>query len=64
MRKLNPITALYLKILELISFLLIEVGGRIDDYLFPKNATSEDYERAHKYLSRYRSFCRRQRRRY
>ena len=62
MRKLNPITALYLKILELISFL--EVGGRIDDYLFPKNATSEDYERAHKSLSRYRSFCRRQRRRY
>lgn len=64
MRKLNPITALYLKILDLISFLLIEVGGRIDDYLFPKNATSEDYERAHKSLSRYRSFCRRQRRRY
>lgn len=27
MRKLNPITALYLKILVFISFLLIEVGG-------------------------------------
>lgn len=64
MRKLNPITALYLKILEFISFLLIVAGGRIDDYLFPKDATREDYERAHKSLSRYRSFCRRQRRRY
>lgn len=40
MRKLNPITALYLKILEFISFLLIVVGGRIDDYLFPKDANS------------------------
>ena len=36
MRKLNPITALYLKVLEFISFLLIEVGGRIDDYMYPK----------------------------
>ena len=39
MRKLNPITALYLKVLEFISFLLIEVGGRIDDYMYPKNLT-------------------------
>jgi hypothetical protein len=64
MRKLNPITALYLKVLEFISFLLIEVGGRYDDYLFPKDATSEDYERAHRSLCRYRAFCRRHRNRY
>lgn len=41
MRKLHPITALYLKILEFISFLLIEVGGKIDDRMHPKNLTSE-----------------------
>ena len=45
MRKLNPITALYLKILEFISFLLIEVGGRIDDYMYPKNLTPEEVAR-------------------
>ena len=54
MRKLNPITVLYLKVLEFISFLLIEVGGRFDDSLFPKNATLEDYEKARQVGKRYR----------
>ena len=45
MRKLNPITAMYLKILELISFLLIEVGGKIDDRMYPKNLTSEQTQK-------------------
>lgn len=42
MKKLNPITALYLKILEVISFLLIEVGGRIDAYMYPDKLTPEE----------------------
>lgn len=58
MRKLNPITALYLKILEFISFLLIEVGGRFDDSIFPKNASPEDYEKARNIGKRYRRHCR------
>lgn len=36
MRKLNPITALYLKVLEFISILLINVGGKIDDFVYTK----------------------------
>lgn len=39
MRKLNPITAVYLKILEFISFLLIEIGERVDPY-FQKKSSS------------------------
>lgn len=42
MRKLNPITALYLKILEFISFLLIEVGGRFDNVFNPKGLTQSE----------------------
>lgn len=64
MKKINPITVGYLKILEFISYLLIEIGGRIDDYLFPKNATTEDYKRAHESLSRFRTRSRRAGRRY
>lgn len=45
MRKLNPITALYLKILEFISFLLIELGGKIDDRMHPKNLTPEQSQK-------------------
>lgn len=41
MRKLNPITALYLKILEFISILLIEVGGRYDELMHPKKLRPE-----------------------
>lgn len=48
MRKLNPITALYLKILELISFLLIEVGGKIDDFVDTKNSTPEQIKNCNK----------------
>lgn len=64
MRKLNPIMALYLKILEIISFLLIEVGGKWEDSFFPKNATKEDYVRAKKIGIRYRQRCRRLHRKY
>lgn len=64
MRKLNPITALYLKILEFISYLLIEVGGKWEDSFFPRNATKEDYERARKFGFRYRQLCRRLHRKY
>lgn len=42
MRKLNPITALYLKILEFISFLLIEVGGKIDEKFSPRHLTHDE----------------------
>ena len=48
MRKLNPITALYLKILELISFLLIEIGGKIDDFVDTKNAKPEQIKNCNK----------------
>lgn len=36
MKKLNPITALYLKLLELFSYLLIHVGGKVDEITYPK----------------------------
>lgn len=48
MRKLNPITALYLKILEFTSILLINVGGKIDDFVDTKNATPEQIKRCNK----------------
>lgn len=51
MRKLNPITALYLKVLEFISFLLIEVGGHIDKKFSPRHLTNDEkrFYRAHAY---------------
>ena len=54
MKKLNPITALYLKILEVISFLLIQVGGKFEDSLINKNATPEEHARARQIARRYR----------
>lgn len=45
MRKLNPITALYLKILEFISILLIEVGGRYDEFMHPKKLRPEQTQK-------------------
>ena len=42
MRKLNPITALYLKILEFISFLLIEFVERFDNFFNPKGLTQSE----------------------
>lgn len=48
MRKLNPITALYLKVLEFMSILLINVGGKIDDFVDTKNATPEQIKRCNK----------------
>ena len=58
MRKLNPIAAAYLKVLEFIAFLLVEVGGRWDDSLFPKNASKDDYRKAKEAGRRYRKHCR------
>ncbi len=64
MKKLNPITAFYLKILEFISFLLIEIGGRWEDSFFPKNASQKEYFRAREIGYKYRQRCRRLHRRY
>lgn len=41
MSKLNPITALYLKVLEFISILLIDVGGKIDDLFSPQGLSQQ-----------------------
>ena len=54
MRKLNPITALYLKVLEFISFLLIEVGKRIDPYFQKKNLSPDERIRLREKIRRMR----------
>lgn len=58
MKKLNPITAFYLKILEFISFLLIEIGGRFENSIISKNASKIDYIKARQIAKRYRRHCR------
>ena len=66
MRKLNPITALYLKILEFISFLLIEVGGKIDEKFSPRLLIHDEKRiyraqayKLHEYWARNNAFRRR-----
>lgn len=66
MRKLNPITALYLKILEFISFLLIEVGGKIDEKFSARHLTHDEKRiyrahayKLHQYWARVNAFRRR-----
>jgi hypothetical protein len=65
MSKLNPITALYLKILDFISILLIDVGGKIDDLFAPRHLTIEEKRRyiahshkMHRYWARMNAFRR------
>lgn len=45
MKKLNPITALYLKILELISILLIKASDKVDPYFQPDALPPEERQR-------------------
>lgn len=58
MRKLNPITALYLKILEFISVLLIEVGGRIDALVDTKGASPDQLRQCKKQARQTRKILR------
>lgn len=58
MKKLNPITALYLKILEFISKLMIKIGEAGERPEKARNATPEDYEWARRTGRRYRRYSR------
>lgn len=58
MKKLNPITALYLKILEFISKLMIDIGELCERNKAASRATASDYDRVRKDAKRYRHHCR------
>ncbi len=58
MRKLNPITALYLNVLEFISFLLIEIGERVDPYFQKNHLPPEELIRLRKKAKRMRRLWR------
>ena len=58
MKKLNPITALYLKILEAIAQLMVAIGEAGDRAEKARNATPEDYEWARRTGRRYRRYSR------
>lgn len=47
MEKLNPITASYLKILEVISVILIAVGEKLDSLFSSQRFASENHWRLH-----------------
>lgn len=58
MRKLNPITAIYLKILELISIILIKVGEKVDPYFQPNSLPPEERIRLRRKATRFRKAMR------
>lgn len=58
MKKLNPITAFYLKILEFISFLLINLGKVIDPYFTKESLTNKEKMRLREKAKRIRKLWR------
>lgn len=58
MKKLNPITAFYLKILEFISFLLINSGKVIDPYFTKESLTNKEKMRLREKAKRIRKLWR------
>lgn len=58
MKKLNPITALYLKALELISILLIKTSNKVDPYFQPDALPPQERQRLHEKAKRYRKLWR------
>lgn len=58
MKKLNPITAFYLKILEFISFLLINSGKVVDPYFTKESLTNKEKMRLREKAKRIRKLWR------